>query len=610
MKRETKSLGDTASPRGFSLFVRFLVLSTAFLVFVGATITTTGSGLAVPDWPLSFGKINPAMIGGVYYEHGHRLVASFVGLLVVIATVWAFVIRAHPLIRRLCLLSLGLVVFQGFLGGLTVLMRLPTAVSVAHGVVAQIFFCTLIALLWWTSRPYLEARSILGGAASANLKIATIAMTSLVFVQLVVAATMRHLGAGLVIPDFPRSLGRWIPPLQTPEIAISFAHRLLAVAIVAMACLLFLRIWRQHRQQPALMGLGATLLGLVGLQVALGAQTVWSARELLPTSLHVVNGALVLGVAFSLVMWAYRLSRTGEESIPQAASLEEPCSSWTDVKSEDWKELAKLRLVTMSVFTALCGYFIGNGSASMMGFFVVLFGVGLLGAGSAMLNHVVEAETDALMERTKNRPIPTGRVDVVLVEWVGALAVTLGSLLLGFWEPWAGLLAFTAFFSYVLLYTPMKKVSPSCTVVGAIPGALPVLIGYVVKTGRIDLAGAILFAILFLWQLPHFMAIAWLCKDDYAQAGLPMVTVVDPSGRLASSQIIIYCLALIPVSLAPALLGMTGPVYFYFALVLGFAYLYAGVLLCWQRTARQARRLLLTSVAYLPLLYGVMVVGR
>ena len=159
------------------------------------------------------------------------------------------------------------------------------------------------------------------------------------------------------------------------------------------------------------------------------------------------------------------------------------------------------------------------------------------------------------------------------------------------------------------MYTPMKRWSSSCTVVGAVPGALPVLIGYVVRTGVPDLGGWILFAILFLWQLPHFMAIAWLCRDDYARAGFPMVTVIDPKGTLASSQILVYSLALLPVSMAPTLAGMTGQLYFYCALLLGIVYLFSGVNLCWRKTAVAARKLLLTSVIYLPLLYGVMVVN-
>jgi protoheme IX farnesyltransferase len=586
-----------------------LVLCTAALVFIGATVTTTGSGLSVPDWPLSFGKVNPRMVGGVIFEHGHRVVAAAVGFLVLVAAIWASVIRAATVVRRLALFALALVIFQGLLGGLTVLMRLPTAVSVAHGTTAQIFFCTVVALMWWTSASFARTEVAITGGAARNLLVATGGMTLLVLAQLLVGATMRHMGAGLVIPDFPTSLGHWVPPLASTEIAINFAHRLMGVAVAAMALMLCLRIYRFHRSQKALVGLASALVLLVGCQITLGALTVWSARGLVPTSLHVMNGALVLATAFSTFLWSWRLTRSQNEDNDKGESVAR-ATKMSEVSRADWMELAKVRLVTMSVFTALCGFLLGGTPMSWVGLLVAVVGVSLLGAGSSMLNHVMEVETDSRMDRTRNRPLPTGRVDSALVERTGGLLVAAGTLVLGFWQPWAGILAFAAFFSYVFVYTPMKSWSSSCTVVGAVPGALPVLIGYVVRSGTLDLGGLILFAILFLWQLPHFMAIAWLCREDYARAGLPMVTVIDPAGTLASSQILIYCLALLPVSLAPTLAGMTGQVYFYCALVLGLVYLYSGVLLCWRKTAVAARKLLLTSVVYLPLLYGVMVANQ
>lgn len=608
MDRESKGLGDTAFPSPFALFVRVLVVSVAILVFVGATVTTTGSGLSVPDWPLSFGKINPRMVGGVAFEHGHRLVASGVGFLVLVSAIWASMLRAHVVVRRLAFLALGLVIFQGLLGGLTVLMRLPTAVSVAHGTTAQIFFCTVVALMWWTSGSFINCQGRITGAAARNLVIASAGMVGLTLTQLVIGATMRHMGAGLVIPDFPTSLGRWIPPLTSAEVAINFAHRVMAMAVASMAILLFLRVYRFHRGETALTRLSSALLGLIGLQITLGAFTVWGAKGLIPTSLHVMNGALVLATAFSIFLWSWRLTRARAEDVEKAYTS--AATRVAEVSRADWMELAKVRLVTMSVFTALCGYLLAGANFSLAGMIVAVVGVSLLGAGSSMLNHVMEVETDAQMHRTRNRPIPAGRVDATLVERIGGLLVAAGTLCLGLWQPWAGILAFAAFFSYVFMYTPMKSWSPSCTVVGAIPGALPVLIGYVVRSGTPDLGGWILFAILFLWQLPHFMAIAWLCREDYERAGLPMVTVIDPKGTLASSQILIYCLALLPVSLAPTMAGMTGQLYFYSALILGLVYLYFGALLCLRKTVVAARKLLLTSVVYLPLLYGMMVVNR
>lgn len=607
MARETKTLTESVFPAPYAVFSRIVVFSTVLLIFIGATITTTGSGLAVPDWPLSFGKFNPAMIGGVYYEHGHRLVASGVGFLVLIGAIWAYSARLNKTISRLALLALGLVIFQGLLGGLTVLMRLPTLVSAAHGTVAQLFFCTTIALAWWTTSSFVNAEPSIHGAQGKNLRLASLTMTALVLLQLLVGATMRHMGAGYIIPDFPLSFGRWIPPLTSSLVAVNFLHRVLALTVLCMATLLVLRIYRYHRDCRPLPFLGGALITLVLCQGMLGALTVWSKLGFWQTCLHVTNGALVLGVSFSITLWALRLTRTVNDSKSEAPS--QAARQIKDVSRKDWMELTKVRLVSMSVFTALCGYLVGAPETSWAGTIITIVGVGLLGAGSAMLNHVVEIETDARMNRTRNRPLPAGRVDVGLAERTGGVLATVGILVLGLWHPLAGILAFGAFVSYVLVYTPMKRYSVYCTVVGAVPGALPVLTGYVVGTGAIDIDGVILFTILFMWQLPHFISVAWLCKDDYERAGFPMVTVIDPGGGLASTQILVYCLALIPVSLAPTISGLTGPVYFFVALILGFVYLYAGAALCVKKTTAKAKQLLLTSVVYLPLLYGVMVAG-
>lgn len=595
--------GQGASLSRLGLFARFLAGCTALLVFVGALVTTTGSGLSVPDWPLSFGTLNPRMVGGVMFEHGHRLVAGFVGLLTLIFALWASVSRARAVVRRVAWLALALVIFQGLLGGLTVLMRLPTPVSVAHGCTAQLFFCGVIALALLTSPAYLQAPASLSGSRAQGLRTAALAAFVIVFMQLLLGATMRHMGAGLVIPDFPTSLGRWIPPLASPEIAVNFAHRVTALMVVAIVALLIARIFRHHRELRPLPALAGLVGALVLVQVCLGALTVWSERGLVPTSLHVMNGALVLGAVFAIVMWSFRLSRSPGRT---AAGGTEGGAD-----RKDWMELAKVRLVTLSAFTAVCGYWLCSHKPSLLVAAAVGLGVLLIGSGAGILNHVLEMDTDAMMSRTRNRPLVAGRVDPVLAERVGAMLACLGILFLGVVvKPLSGLMAALAVGSYLFVYTPLKRRTPMCTVVGAIPGALPVLIGSTAATGNLSLEGIILFLILFLWQLPHFMAIAWLCKDDYARAGLPMVTVVDPAGRLAACQTVAYGLALLPVSLAPTLCGMAGSFYFFSALVLGLAYLGCGASWGWQRSQLGARRLLLASVLYLPLLYGIMMANR
>jgi protoheme IX farnesyltransferase len=603
--------GEQASKLSpFGLYARFVVAATVFLIFVGALVTTKGAGLAVPDWPLSFGRLNPVMVGGVFYEHGHRLVASGVGFLTLVLAFWASYGGQDSTVRRLSWLALGLVIVQGLLGGLTVLLRLPRPVSIAHGCTAQLFFLTLVAVALYTTPAFRRAGAALVGDRASALRLNGFLAVGAVLTQLLIAATMRHMGAGLVISDFPKSLGRWIPPFTSAEVVINYTHRVMAVIVLVVLCHFALRVFRERASLPRVVGvLAGWMVGLVLLQITLGAYTVWSARALIPTSWHVVNGALVLGTTFATWMWVMRVCH--HQALPaEGAALEGVVEGEAPrgVAMRDWKELFKVKLVAMSVITAALSFWAGRGYFDLVGLFQVSLGVALIGSGAGALNQLLEIEVDRVMSRTRNRPLPAGRISPNAAEFWGCALATLGTLFLGLvMHPLAGLLAALAVILYAFVYTPLKKISSYNTLVGAVPGALPVLVGWSAATGGLEIQGWVLFFILFLWQLPHFMAIAWLCKDDYAQARLPMVTVLDPGGHTAAVQAVAYALALLPVSLAPALCGLGGPGYLFTALVLGLGYLYAGASWAQTRTTRGARRLLLTSVAYLPLLFGAMV---
>ncbi|MBT9585352.1 protoheme IX farnesyltransferase [bacterium] len=590
--------------RAFALYARVVVAATVLLIFVGALVTTKGAGLAVPDWPLSFGKLNPAMVGGVLYEHGHRLVASGVGFLTLVLALWAQFSGQDLITRRLSWLALGLVIVQGLLGGLTVLLRLPRPVSIAHGCTAQLFFLTTVAVALYTTTSFRKAQVTLVGDRASALRLTGFLAVGVVLIQLLIAATMRHMGAGLVISDFPTSLGRWIPPFTSAEVVVNYTHRVMAVVVLTVLCFFAWRVFRERDSLPrVVMGYAAAMVGFVLLQITLGAYTVWTARALIPTSWHVVNGALVLGTTFATWMWVMRVCRhhavEGEDDRPIGVA---------DVSVRDWKDLFKVKLVGMSVITAALSFWAGRGCFDLVGLLEVSLGVGLIGSGAGALNQLLEIEVDRLMSRTCNRPIPAGRIAPNVAEFWGCALSTVGTLFLGLaLHPLAGLLAALAVVLYAFVYTPLKRISSYNTLIGAVPGALPVLVGWSAATGGLEIQGWVLFFILFLWQLPHFMAIAWLCKDDYARAGLPMVTVLDPGGHTAAVQAVAYALALLPVSLAPALCGLGGPGYLFTALILGLVYLYAGVSWAQSRTTQGARKLLLTSVVYLPLLFGAMV---
>jgi protoheme IX farnesyltransferase len=240
-----------------------------------------------------------------------------------------------------------------------------------------------------------------------------------------------------------------------------------------------------------------------------------------------------------------------------------------------------------------------------------IIGTGLIASGTAALNQWYERDADRKMRRTHQRPIPSGRVDPgralifgVLLSVAGALQLWLGA------NPLASLLGIATLVSYLFLYTPLKQRSWLSTAVGAFPGAMPPMIGYAAAAGSLTLEAWTLFAILFLWQFPHFYSIAWMYREDYARAGIRMLPVVEPSGRSTARQIVICGLALIPVSLIPSLLGMTGRIYLLGALALGGYFLYSGVRVALERTTLRARAVLLVSVVYLPLLYSLMLVDR
>nr|Q01YC2.1 RecName: Full=Protoheme IX farnesyltransferase; AltName: Full=Heme B farnesyltransferase; AltName: Full=Heme O synthase [Candidatus Solibacter usitatus Ellin6076] len=287
----------------------------------------------------------------------------------------------------------------------------------------------------------------------------------------------------------------------------------------------------------------------------------------------------------------------------------------------DYIELTKPRITWLILMSTGIGYFFGLPQASnwltflknidLLRLLHTIIGTGLIASGTAALNQWYEREGDLKMHRTAGRPLPSGRLIAGR-----ALAFGVALSIAGFVELWlgvnllsAGIGAFTLA-SYLFLYTPMKRRTWWSTTVGAIPGAMPPVIGFAAAAGGLTRESWVLFAILFLWQFPHFYSIAWMYKEDYARAGIQMLPVVDPDCRSTARQIVIYGIALIPVSLVPALLGMSGRLYLVGALLLGLWFLYSGVRVALERTLVRARGVLITSVLYLPLIYGLMLLDR
>jgi cytochrome c oxidase assembly protein subunit 15 len=313
----------TPTPVWLRRFTKLVAVATLFLIFAGAMVTSTDSGLSVPDWPNTYGSFMfsfplSRMVGGIFYEHGHRLLASTVGFLCIVQALWLQLREPKKLVRRLGWLSLGAVCLQGLLGGLTVIFLLPKAISVSHAALAEIFFCLNVSIAFFTSRFHGSLAALEKGDAPVRM---AWGLTVLVFLQIFAGAVMRHLGAGLAIPDFPLSFGRVTPHFATKEIVSAYVHRaggfIVATAVIVMA----VRLLRYERTHP-LRGLAHLLLVVVSGQLLLGGYVIWSGKQPLITSLHVMLGASILALSVILTLSARTLAWRKARATHNAALIE------------------------------------------------------------------------------------------------------------------------------------------------------------------------------------------------------------------------------------------------------------------------------------------------
>lgn len=552
--------------------------STLGLIFIGGLVTSTHSGLSVPDWPLSYGRLMPPMVGGILFEHGHRLVASLVGLLT-IATVYVFRRDPRVWVRRAAWAALGLVILQGVLGGLTVLLKLPKPISVAHGTMAQTFFCLTVALAVWTSSPW--QKDFRSSAPPSNIPLPHIALLLFIsmYVQLVLGAVVRHTGHAIGI------------------------HVVNAGLLLFWIGWIFHRLTGEHAEDKTLWGMALGIGTLYFLQASLGLVTLlsltvsrWPLRPALAviwTTAHVMVGAALLGLSMAFLLLAWR-------RFPGALTLN---------RAKDYVALTKPGISMMAAVTALAGFLLGSaGTPNGMLLAHTAFGTLMVSAGACALNMLFERDVDARMKRTESRPLPSRRLYPGEALFVGVFLLVVGIVYLavsvnGLTAGVAGMTASV----YLYVYTPLKKISALNTIFGAVAGALPPVMGWTAASGRFEAGAWILFGILFLWQFPHFFSLAWLYRDDYARAGLSMLPVVEVDGKGTARRIIGFTAALLVVSFFPLLFQLAGLVYGLFAGILGSGLLVLGFLFAQERSSFRARRLFLASVVYLPVLLAVLV---
>jgi cytochrome c oxidase assembly protein subunit 15 len=296
------------------LFAVLVALSTAVLIFAGGLVTSTGSGLSVPDWPNTYGWFMFSFpvekwVGGIFYEHSHRLIASTVGFLIMVLAFWLWRAEPRTWVRRLGYAALAAVIVQGILGGITVLWFLPDPISISHAGLAQLVFCLTVTIALVTSPGWKNgyaARALAARESDPILQKLGIVTTALVYTQIIVGATMRHTDAGLAIPDFPLAFGRLVPPFWNGAIAIHFAHRVGAVVVTVVALALIGHVLYHHWRRVELRRPALLLVALLAAQITLGALTVLSGKHYIINSLHVVGGALVLGTTLVLTLRAWR----------------------------------------------------------------------------------------------------------------------------------------------------------------------------------------------------------------------------------------------------------------------------------------------------------------
>ena len=555
---------------------RYATLTAAagfLLLGAGSLVTSTDSGLAVPDWPLSYGTWFPPMVGGIAFEHGHRMIAGLVGIMILALALWLRRREPRRWVRRLGWTALGAVGVQALLGGLTVLLLLPPMVSIAHAALGQGVFCLLVCLALATAPGWPDPAPI---PDAGRPPIATLAAAAaiLVFGQLLLGATIRHTGG----------------PAR--------AHLWGAAAVAAMSLWCLARAVRPARR-PLLRGHAVRLVALIGAQIAFGISVLFHRDWLWARTAHVLLGALILAQAVVLA-WAARRQTIPVERESAAGRL------------GAYVELTKARLSGMVLMTTGIGFWLARPSSAQMALFLPLCaGTALVVAGAHAINQWMERDVDARMRRTRHRPLPSGRLAprsaLRMGAWLSAAGLAVLVICVNSLAAW---LAAASWAFYILLYTPLKRVTPLCTLVGAIPGALPPLIGWAAVRGALDAPAWTLFAILFIWQLPHFLAIAVMYRDDYARAGLPMLPLMEQDGVMTARQTALYGAALIPISLFPTVLGVSGPWYFAGAALLSVAFFAVALRAAWHRSADAARQLFLASVLYLPILLILLAADR
>ncbi|MFL3050677.1 MAG: heme o synthase [Candidatus Neomarinimicrobiota bacterium] len=625
-------------------FSKFTAFSTLILIFAGGLVTSTNSGLSVPDWPNTYGEFMFSFpyskwVGGIFYEHIHRLIATFVGILTLLLSIFLWRFDKREWMHKLGWTALTAVIFQGLLGGLTVLFFLPTAISMTHGILAQSFFCLTIAIAFFLSNDWVKPSPKNLDLIDKSIVRWILILTGVIYMQLIFGALMRHTGSGLAVLDFPLSNGEiftlpnseflynvnegrfnlGLDSVTLNQIFFHLIHRFWALVVVAVSMVLTVKILRYRKNNDHFI-IPILFIDLLLLtQIMLAAAVIWSVRVPIITTLHVWTGALLLGSSFFFSLRSVKLFIPSR--LYWSLFEKEPISimkvdGFNSQVSSFW-ELSKPRIIWLVLVATFIGFYLGGAQIGKSVFddplflFHTLLGTTFVAAGAGILNQYLERDLDKEMKRTSQRPIPSGRIKPKIARKFGILVSYAGIIyLLAAVSFSAAFVAFLTLFLYLIVYTPLKRKTTWNTFIGAIPGALPPLGGWLAATGKLEIGAWILFGILFFWQIPHFFAIAWLYRKDYNRLGFQMLPVVEKKMFKTSIYSVSFCLFLIACTSTLTLMHLAGQFFLWGSIFLGFAFL--GITIDaargWNKT--RAQRLLAGSIIYLPLLLLIMIIDR
>jgi protoheme IX farnesyltransferase len=588
--------------------IRWLALAVAIagylLIVIGGTVRVTGAGLGCgPEWPLCNGRLVPGWDLLAWIEFVHRLIALAVILLTGAVAVARWRARSPDRwIVRLPLIAAGLVLVQAMLGAITVWTHLEAAVVALHLGVALSYLAVALVLAFRTWFPTL-ARV----AGRSPLRPWLVAALGAVFLLMLSGAYTAKRGAGFACPEWPFCGGFWIPTGWT-NVDVHLTHRLIALVAVLLVAGVAWKARRVRGESPWVVGLVTAAAVFMVAQVFVGAANIWFRLHPAVSVAHLAVATIVwvLLVLAVLADRALASATVQQERAAVRGAMQRPLGEVV----RDYLVLTKPGVMVLLLVTTLCAMLVAaQGVPSLWTLFWTLVGGALASGGAGAINHYVDRDIDAIMTRTRRRPLPAGRVAPEYALLFGiVLSVLAVYVLTAFVNPVAAVLSLSGNLFYVFVYTIwLKRITPQNIVIGGAAGAVPPLVGWAAVTGQVSVPALLMFLLVFAWTPPHFWALALYKRGDYAAAGVPMLPAVRGEEE-TRRQILAYTVAMVLASLLFYPLGVLGVPYLVAAMVLGARFLWLVARLYRERSDQLAKRVFLYSMQYLGLLFAAMVI--